>query len=176
MSYDFVGRILKKRRHKIVLAYIKGKLLDIGCGTNLFLKLYKGKTTGIDTNYWKNVDYVVKDSSKLNFKDKSFDTITIIAALNHIPNRKAVLKECHRLLKDNGRVIITMIPPKIGKIWHFIRKPFDADQKMRKKKKGEVYGMTIKNIESLLSQTKFKIIKRKKFMFGINNLIISMKK
>jgi len=176
MSYDFVGKILKKRRHKIVLPHIKGKLLDIGCGTNLFSKLYKGKTTGIDTHSWKNIDYVVKDSSRLDFKDKSFDTITIIAALNHFSNRKAVLKECHRLLKDNGRLIITMIPHKFGKFWHFIRKPFDEDQKIRKMKKGEVYGISIKEINSLLDQSDFHVVKRKKFMFGINNLIISMKK
>jgi ubiquinone/menaquinone biosynthesis C-methylase UbiE len=35
-----------------------------------------------------SVDYVVENSAKLPFDDASFDTVTIIAALNHIPNRK----------------------------------------------------------------------------------------
>ena len=49
-----------------------------------------GKGIGVDVYEWGNVDLVVNDTSKIPLEEKSVDTITIIAALNHIPNRGKV--------------------------------------------------------------------------------------
>jgi ubiquinone/menaquinone biosynthesis C-methylase UbiE len=173
---DKVGRILLDKRIKTVLPHIEGYLLDIGCGTNELLRSYSGKGIGVDVYQWGDVDIVVEDTAKLPFDDKSFDTITIIAALNHIPNRVQVLIEVKRLLRDSGKLIVTMIPPKISRVWHRIRKPWDVDQSERGMKEGEVYGMTEDELRKLLSETGFEIKFTKKFMLGINNLTITKKK
>ncbi len=162
-------------RVKTVLPHIRGYYLDLGCGTNEVAKAYSGKGIGVDVYPWQGVDRVVEDTSKLPFKDKTFDTVSIIAALNHIPNREEVLKEINRILNDNGRMIITMIPPRFSRAWHFFRKPWDADQHERGMKEGEVYGMSIKEIENILSEAGFEITSKKKFMFGMNNLLIIKK-
>ena len=173
---DKVGRILLDKRIKTVLPHIEGYLLDIGCGTNELLRSYSGKGIGVDVYQWGDVDMVVEDTAKLPFDDKSFDTITIIAALNHIPNRVEVLIEAKRLLRDSGKLIVTMLPPKISRVWHRIRKPWDVDQSERGMKEGEVYGITEDNLGKLLSETGFEIEFNKKFMLGINNLTIAKKK
>ena len=172
---DIVGEKLLNLRIKIVMPHIKGELLDIGCGTNKLVKKY-GSGTGVDVFQFGDADLIVKDTSQLPFKNESFDTITIIATLNHIPNRNAVLKETHRMLKPTGQLIITMIPPGISKIWHFIRSPWDRDQHERGMKDGEVYGITNKQITKILGQTGFNITQKQNFMFGINKLFISKKK
>jgi len=172
---DSVGKVLLDKRIRTVLPHIEGYLLDIGCGTNELLKNYSGKGIGVDVYQWGNVDIVVKDTSKLPFDKQTFDSITIIAALNHIPNRKEVLIEAKRVLKEDGNLIITMIPPKISRIWHGIRKPWDADQSERGMKEGEVYGMSENDLENLLSDTGFEVKIKKKFMLGINNLTIATK-
>ena len=172
---DSVGKALLDKRIKTVLPHIEGYLLDIGCGTNELVKNYSGKGLGVDVYQWGNVDIVVKDTSKLPFDKQTFDSITIIAALNHIPNRKEVLKEAKRVLKEDGNLIVTMIPPKISRVWHGIRKPWDADQSERGMKEGEVYGMSENDLENLLSDTGFEVKIKKKFMLGINNLTIATK-
>ena len=74
-------------------------------------------------------ELVVPDTARLPYDDQSFDTVSILAALNHIPNRGDVLKEAFRLLRPGGRIILTMIPPTISKVWHFLRRPWDADDR-----------------------------------------------
>ncbi|WP_256368411.1 class I SAM-dependent methyltransferase [Lutibacter sp. B1] len=172
---DIIGKKLEKIRIDKVIPHIEGNLLDIGCGNNQLTKTY-GQGIGVDVFDWGNVDILVEDTSNIPLKDKSFNTITIIAALNHIPNRDKVIKECHRLLDINGKLIITMIPPNISRIWHFLRKPWDIDQKERGMKDGEVFGMKEKQVISLMEANKFKITKVSYFMARINKLYICQKK
>jgi SAM-dependent methyltransferase len=172
---DFIGKHLERIRIKKVLPHIKGKLMDIGCGNNKLTKAY-GDGIGVDVYDWGSVDLVVEDTSSIPFNDNSFDTITIIAALNHIPNRDKVLRECYRLLDINGIIIITMIPPIISTVWHILRKPWDSDQSERGMKEGEVYGLRKKDIYSLFNENNFKLIENESFMFGINQIFIFKKK
>ena len=165
-----------KWRIRVVIPHIRGRLLDIGCGTNQLVKNYKGEGIGVDVYQWGSVDFVVEDSSKLPFNDQEFDTVTFIASFNHIPYRLAVLKEAFRVLKKDGIIIITILPPFISKIWHIIRKPWDADQKERGMKNGEVYGLKQKEIEFLFKKSNFFICYKTRFMMGINSLIVGCKK
>ena len=173
---DRLGKYLMNWRIRKVLPIIKGKLLDIGCGTNQLTKQYSGNGIGVDVYQWGEVDLVVEDTAKLPYEDNSFDTITILAALNHIPNRLDVLKESNRVLKDDGIIIITMIPPLISTIWHKIREPWDTDQHERGMKEGEVFGLTKNQINKLFLQSKFFSFKSFRFMFFINLLICARKK
>ena len=171
---DSLGKFLANWRIKAVLPDVKGRLLDIGCGMNELVRQYDNGI-GIDVYQWGSVDLVLEDTAQIPVSDESFDTISIIATLNHIPNREEVLKEAHRILKPKGRIIITMLPPFISRIWHFIRKPWDVDQKERGMKKGEIFGLTNKEINKLLTKAGFKIKKKKKFMFFINTITIGEK-
>lgn len=170
---DMVGKYLMRWRIKTVLPYIKGNLLDIGCGTNELVQQYQGKGKGVDVFQWGNVDIVVENTAELPFSENEFETVTIIAALNHIPNREDVLREAHRVLVDGGRIIVTMIPPTISEIWHKLRYPWDVDQKVRGMKKGEVYGLSRIEVHRLLQNVGFEIEKEKGFMFGINRMTIA---
>lgn len=140
----------------------------------MLVRSYSGKGIGVDIAQTGHVDVVIEDAANLEFNDESFDTVSIIAALNHIPNRKDVLKEAHRVLREDGKLIITMIPPKFSRIWHLLRRPW-ADEIERDFTKGQVYGLSKNEITALLSEIGFKIILHNKFMLGINNLIIAKK-
>jgi SAM-dependent methyltransferase len=171
---DALGKFLVKSRIRAVLPYVDGRLLDIGCGTNELVRVY-GNGVGVDVYQWGTVDLVVGNTSDLPFDDESFDTVTIIAALNHIPNRQEVLREAHRLLRRDGRIIITMIPPCLSKVWHFFRKPWDADQKERGMVHGEVFGFTREEVRSLVKEAGFDVILEKRFMLYINRVTVAKK-
>lgn len=64
---------------------------------------------------------MVENTANLSFNEQTFDTVTIIAALNHIPNREEVLVEANRVLKNDGKLLVIMIPPKISRVWYGVR-------------------------------------------------------
>ena len=43
----------------------------------------------------------------LPFDDATFDVVTCIDAINHFPDRLAVLREWHRVLKSGSRLLFT---------------------------------------------------------------------
>ena len=161
--------LLENRRINVVMPYIKGKLLDIGCGYNNLVKKY-GNGIGVDVYPWREVDLVVKKTSSLPFENSSFDTITFLACLNHIPYRQDALKEARRLLKPGGTLLITMISPFIGKIAHII---FKQDERARGVSKGEKEGLGDKEVIDLLDKAGFVLVKKKYFEFFMNKLYIA---
>ncbi len=164
----------ERHRRAAILKHVRGKLLDIGCGKNRLVRQY-GNGTGVDVYNWGDVDIIVKDSSRLPFDDRAFDTISFVACLNHIPNRRDVLSEAHRVLKSNGCILITMIPPRLSAALHKIIAPWDDDQHERGMKPGEVYGLTTGEIAELLQQTGFTLAKHERFLFKLNHLYIGEK-
>jgi SAM-dependent methyltransferase len=169
--HDALGRALAERRMKAVLPHIHGRLLDLGCGSNDLVRLYSNGV-GVDVHPWPGADVIVDDSASLAWEAHSFDTITIVAALNHMPNRKAVLQECRRVLRPSGQVVVTMLTPRISRLWHWIRSPWDADQRQRGMKPGEVYGFTQREVIELFASYGFALRSRQRFMLGLNRLYV----
>lgn len=170
-------KLLEKIRIMVTLPYIEGKLLDIGCGYNNLVKNYKGKGVGVDVYNWPGVDILVKNTSQMDFfKKQSFDTVTFIACLNHIPYRKQVLEEANRLLIPGGRLIITMISSLVGNFWHKIAEPLWGEKKHgRKAKSGERGGLDEKELIQLIERAGFTLEKKEKFLLGLNNLYLARK-
>lgn len=161
-------------RVRIVLKLIAGRLLDIGCGTNELVLRYRregGEGVGADVYGWPNVDLVVADSSRLPYPDASFDTISFVACLNHIPNRHDVLLEARRLLKPGGRVVLTNLSPGISRIWH--RWAFwDADQHERGMAEGEVWGFGHEEVVRLLDVAGFSLASVHPFSWHLNRAYV----
>lgn len=97
------------------------KLLDIGCGTGVFLRKLASKYPnsyfcGIDTaeemiknaneqNNFKNLEFRVGDVSNLEFQDNEFNHITSLISLHYWEHDKAV-SEIRRVLKPQGKILI----------------------------------------------------------------------
>ena len=169
--HDALGEALAKRRIQAVLPHVRGRLLDLGCGDNKLVRHY-ANGIGVDVHPWPGADVVVDDSASLDWESQSFDTVTIIAALNHMPNRKAVLDECRRVLRPDGRVIVTMLTPRTSRVWHWLRAPWDADQRERGMKRGEVYGFTPAEVVTLFESCGFALESHTRFMLGFNRIYV----
>jgi SAM-dependent methyltransferase len=169
--HDALGEALAERRVKAVLPHVRGRLLDLGCGSNKLVRRYENGI-GVDVFPWPGADFIVNNSASLDYDSHSFDTVTIVAALNHIPNREAVLHECRRLLRPDGRVVITMLTPVTSRIWHWLRAPWDADQRERGMRPGEVYGFTAGEVVSLFSRCGFVLSSQTRFMLGFNRVYV----
>lgn len=175
---DVIGSMLREWRIKIVLPFIQGDVLDVGCGNNELCIRYRKShpgafAVGVDVHPWEGVDTIIDNTAALPFPDRRFDTVCCIAALNHIPEREGFLKESARLLRPGGRFVMTMLPQGISRIWHCLRSPWDADQHERGMKDGETYGFGVGQIEEMLKRNEFHIVRTQRFMLGINVLFVA---
>lgn len=96
------------------------RILDIACGTGLFLgkiKKWNNQTElfGIDNSAgmikkakksFGNINFCIANAEKILFQNKYFDFITIIDALYYFQNQKEAIKECQRVLKPGGFLFI----------------------------------------------------------------------
>lgn len=168
---------LKEERIQQVLAFCKGRLLDIGCGENELVKRYRASGfsgIGIDIYPWRGVD-ILCNSEKLAFKNEEFETVSFVASLNHCPNREQVIQEAKTVLKRNGRIIVTMISPFIGFLCHKLAVK-DSDQDIRGMKKGEKYGLSVDRVLKIFYAAGFLVETHKTFIYGLNHLFIFRKR
>lgn len=96
---------------------VQGLCLDVGCGKgNRFVSEFlAGRGKGIDVYPYEGLteENLVEDISHFPFHDESFDTVTFIANINHVPEslRDIELAEAYRCLKPGGNIIVTMGNP-----------------------------------------------------------------
>ena len=108
---------LASERFYYVARHVAGYCLDVGCGKhNRFVSEFlKGRGQGIDVYKYDGLtsDQIVEDMSRFPFEDASFESVTFIANINHIPKslRDIELKEACRCLKEGGNIIVTMGNP-----------------------------------------------------------------
>ena len=76
-----------------------GKVLDVS-GSENYLKFF----TNPEIIY---INYPENDIHKTNFEDNSFDWIILDQVLEHLEKPWNAIKEIHRILKPDGKVIIT---------------------------------------------------------------------
>lgn len=109
---DLANQMKKKvyveKAWRIICSNFKGKLLDIGCGRG-FVSYNYGDVVGLDFQENNSLIPLVKgDATKLPFRDNSFDTVLMSHVLEHFLESEEVLKECHRVLKQDAGIIISV--------------------------------------------------------------------
>lgn len=92
----------------IIRRNLKGKVLDLGCGSGMVTYIHND-VVGVDINETISLVPVIRgDAQRLPLKDNIFDTIVMSHVLEHFPHSNKILEECHRALKPNGAIIISV--------------------------------------------------------------------
>nr|WP_235788413.1 methyltransferase domain-containing protein [Salipaludibacillus sp. CUR1] len=118
----------KNRIHWIARNAAGQTILDAGCSQGLLTILLgrEGKrATGVDisaesiayaakaleaetASTRENVEFIEADFLTMDFKSNLYDTVAITEVLEHFVSSEAILQKAYSLLKDNGRLIITV--------------------------------------------------------------------
>ena len=102
-----------------------GKLLDIGCGTGLFVDKYiknGGSGTGLDISRGMvakarrrcpDCEFLVGTGEKLPFADNSFNAISSVLVFSYVKDPESMLSEVHRVMEKGGSVALCTLGRKL---------------------------------------------------------------
>jgi SAM-dependent methyltransferase len=182
---------LASERFDYAAREVVGCCLDIGCGyQNRFVNEWLGgRGVGIDVYKYEGLseENIVESLPRIPFEDTSFDSVTFIASLNHVPasDRDAELREAYRCIKPGGNVIVTMGNPlaevAVHKIveWYdrYFGTKYDMDSE-RGMGAEEAYYLKDSEITARLTKAGFVTLTKKHFFtqWGLNHLWIGWKK
>lgn len=171
---------LRAERLSQVLPALTGRVLDIGAGDNMLVRLYRQRaaapaqreaaaaSVGVDVVDWGGDCMILQDCRSLPFPDESFDTVTFVACLNHIPERREALAEARRVLRPAGQLIATMIGRRLGDLGHALW--WYSEDKHRDVQEGEVMGIDPGSMRALLLEAGFDHVREDGFVYGLNHL------
>jgi SAM-dependent methyltransferase len=130
--------------------YLKGRLVDIGCGIKPYKDLLSPFVTehvGVDQEETlhnkSNID-LFGTAYKIPADDESFDSAICTAVLEHLEEPESALRECYRVLKPNGHAVYS-----VPFIWHLHEEPRDF------------YRFSKYGLQYLFTKTGFKVIEIK---------------
>jgi|GEM_PF-2436415 SAM-dependent methyltransferase len=86
-----------------------GDILDLGCGAKPYQHLFDCDSyKGLEVNGGGgDADYFY-DGFKFPFKNKEFDGVVSFQVIYQIPNLDDILKEMNRVLKENGKLLVSV--------------------------------------------------------------------
>jgi len=174
-----LDRFLQRKRIEQAKQYIKPeyRILDIGCGEGALFK-FPGinflKGVGIDPTLNKQVSTSKYElisgqfPKDLNTSEK-FDLIIMLAVIEHFTDTdlKSLEENCSQYLGEKGKVVITAPSVLVDYILEILIF-FKIIDGMSLE---EHHGFKPKDTITCFSK-KFKLIKRKKFQLGLNNLFV----
>lgn len=124
--FFFIRAELKKAVERFAVE-LNGNLLDYGCGSKPYQALFTkvDSYVGVDLeneghdHSTEEIDFFY-DGITLPFADETFDSLFSSEVLEHVPDIDQSLKEIRRVLKPQGRVLIT-----VPFVWAEHELPFD---------------------------------------------------
>lgn len=122
-SKNLILRHVEVMRLKQLLRHARinqnDRVLDLGCGEGFLLLFVKkaDRVVGMDISRkalekakrilkGKNVELKWGNAEDTKFRDKSFTKIVCSETLEHVPNPRKTMGEIHRILDDNGLLVV----------------------------------------------------------------------
>lgn len=185
-GYNILDKLVIFHKIYYLRKYFKrsDRILDFGCGHQAYLLRYlKGKIKsgiGLDydvENYEDGSIQLIKHrfKKKLPFGKYSFNKIVMLAVLEHInlDETGKLFNEYHRILTDEGRLILTTPTPFGRPILEFMAFKLGIISKVEMADHKKYYDRG--DIEELTRKTGFKIVTYRTFQLGMNSFCIMQK-
>jgi len=170
--YDHV-RFVERALRGAAADGLPGRLLDVGCGGGLFLRLMNQRGfrgVGIDFSQeaartaWREQGAPVLCGSleRVPLRARTFACITMFHVLEHLPDPRAHLIAAHRLLTSGGRLVV-QVPNASSWQCHLLGRGWNGVDVPR-----HLFDFRDRDLEKLLESCGFEIVRRKYFSLRDN--------
>jgi SAM-dependent methyltransferase len=105
------------------------------------------------------------------FPETCFDTIVLLATLEHIRDKDPLGRECYRLLRPGGRLIITVPSPLVDEVVRLLSRLRLADGMSLE----EHHGFDPRTTPEVFERHGFLLEHRRHFQLGLNHLFVLRK-
>lgn len=112
LYYPFVANLLQARDAP------GGNILEIGCGAMQYRSLFRGCYAGLDlpgSRYLERQPEFLCGAEAIPAAPETYDLVFAVAVFVHLPDVAAVLKECRRVLRRGGRLLILDYDSNVGR-------------------------------------------------------------
>ena len=178
---------LENLRVKRIIKYLplNGNVCDIGCGYNAdFLhKIKKNISQGFGFDISVNIDMsdqkIILQTADLNqmipLPDNMTDAVTSLAVLEHLTNAQQNINEIYRILKPQGKLLLTTPTPLSKPLLEFLSYRLKIVDPSEIHDHKHYYDQS--EITDLLINAGFQktALTLKTWQFGLNNFIIAIK-
>jgi 2-polyprenyl-3-methyl-5-hydroxy-6-metoxy-1,4-benzoquinol methylase len=182
MSPPLLSNTIRGRRYAMALPYIAGRVLDIGCGQADLAALMRGEEyVGIDINpallasgqqrYPQHRFYTADLETQLLPENarQTFDTIALIALLEHLAQPAGILNQLAALLSRGGRVVATT-PTPLGHRVHRLGAQFGLFYREAVEEHKSILDGAV--LKRLFHAAGLRVARYQQFEFGCNQLIV----
>jgi 2-polyprenyl-3-methyl-5-hydroxy-6-metoxy-1,4-benzoquinol methylase len=173
-----IDRLLQRWRMQKALPYVPAgaEVLDIGCYDGAFVNLLRARAkrvVGIDPLATPSEDGTVtilrgSVPGDPRLEAESFDCVTLLGTLEHMADAAAVARECYRVTRPGGRVVLTVPHSLAHRIVHALMELRISDGMGL-----EVdYGFDVRTTAPILTAAGLRLVKKQSFELGLNHLYV----
>jgi SAM-dependent methyltransferase len=179
----WLDRVLQRQRIQQARRFVpeRARVIDIGAFHGELFRALGGRLAegwGVEpllTQRIQEASFAIEPGFFPNRRPPTadWDAVTMLAVLEHIPEAEqaALIAACHELLRDDGRVIITVPSPRVDQILTVLRGLRLIDGMSLE----EHHGFKPEDTCALFSPPRFRLIAHKKFQLGLNHLFVFAK-
>lgn len=169
---------LRRKRIEMVRPYLQGRILDVGCGVGALSELtspdlYFGVDIDEESLQIARKKYPQNRFEKDYPENDQFDTIVLLAVIEHIKNKQHFLECLESKLTQNGRIVLTTPHPSVRRV-HSLGSKIGLFSATANQEHDQLLDYDC--VEKLVAQTGLIISQYKRFLFGANQLFVLMSK
>jgi hypothetical protein len=176
----YVDRLLQRWRMRKAVTWLpeRVRLIDVGAHEGELFKALKARLTEgfgvepllrqpIQTETYRILPGFFPAVCPTN---TGWDGITLLAVLEHIPReqQQPLAKACHDLLREGGRVIVTVPAPAVDHVLAVLKRLRLIDGMSLE----EHYGFKPADVPRIFGPAGFRLIAHRRFQLGLNHLFV----